>query len=152
MKKIGLLVVDLQKGFYPSQDLVDAIDIERQHHAVTIFTKFINPVDSVFRSHFKWHGFGVEDDATELVIDPGTSLIITKHGYGLTAEHIGMLKAFQCDGWEVAGVDSDSGVIACAFSIWDGGLPCVVRRDLCESSMDLHTEAMKIACRNFLPS
>lgn len=152
MKKIGLLVVDLQKGFYPSQELVDAIDLERQHHAVTIFTKFINSEESVFRKHLKWNGFGKGDDATDIILDTGNALILEKNGYGLTPEHIGMLKAFQCDGWEIAGVDSDSSVLACAFSVWDGGLACVVRRDLCESSMELHVEAMKVACRNFLPS
>lgn len=152
MKKVGLLIVDLQKGFYPSQDLIDAIDIERQHHAVTIFTKFVNLPDSVYRKHLRWHGFGVEDEAAALLLNPGSSIVLTKHGYGLTAEQVGVLKAFQCDGWEIAGVDSDSSVLACAFSIWDSGQPCVVRRDLCESSMDLHIEAMKISCRNFLPS
>ena len=152
MKKVGLLVVDLQKGFYPTQDLIDAIDLERQHHAVTVFTKFNNSPKSIFRTHLNWHGFSEEDDATTLVLDPESSIVITKYGYGLTSEHIGMLKAFQCDGWEIAGVDSDSSILACGFSLWDGGIPCVVRRDLCESSMDLHIEAMKISCRNFLPS
>ncbi len=152
MKKIGLLIVDLQKCFYPSQELIDVISLEQQHHAVTVFTKFTNPINSIYRAHLNWHGFTENDDSTTLMLDTGTSIVINKTSYGLTAEHIGMLKAFQCDGWEIAGVDADSNVLACAFSLWDGGIPCVVRRDLCESSMDLHLEAIKIACRNFLPS
>lgn len=150
--KVGLLIVDMQVGFYPSPELLDMIAIERQSHDSVVFTRFTNKEDSLFEHYLHIKNFYEGDAATSLLIAPGQDLVITRYGYGLNSEHIGMLKAKQMDAWEIAGVDSDSGVLACAFAMWDSGIACTIRSDLTESRAGLLEESLKIASRNFIPS
>lgn len=142
MAKKGLLIVDLQEGFAPSLILVDRIRKLSVHYPVIAMTRFANPVGSLFRSVIEWNGEG-----GALCLDLPGVITLEKTGYGLTAEHLEILKDFRCTEWHICGLETDACVLACAFSLWDAGLCPVVLLDHCQSP--LSDEAEKIIHRQF---
>lgn len=152
MSKFGLLIVDLQPAFFPPDELVDEIQIAMQSMDCVVFTKFVNLPNSLFRQYLNWHACTEDDIRTDIAMHTGEHLVLTKHGYGLTSEHVGMLKAQKMDAWYVAGVDTASSVLACAFSLWDHGVRCGIRSDLTYSSSGLLLPALQISSFNFAPN
>ncbi len=142
MSHAGLLVVDLQVGFCPSEDLVRRIGDVAGSYMHVVMTRFVNRPDSLYRSVLSWHG-----DGGALALQIPNAVILDKDGYGLTERHLKILKEMGCSEWHVCGLETDACVLACAFSLWDAGLRPVIKQDMCESP--LHAEGIAIARRQF---
>ncbi|ACK80478.1 isochorismatase family protein [Acidithiobacillus ferrooxidans] len=142
MAKKGLLIVDLQEGFAPSPLLVDRIRELSLNYPVIAMTRFSNQVGSLFRLVLGWNG-----DGGALCLDLPSATTLEKTGYGLTAEHLEILKDIGCTEWHICGLETDACVLACAFSLWDAGLCPVVLLDHCQSP--LSDEVGKIIHRQF---
>ncbi|MCK9187857.1 hypothetical protein [Acidithiobacillus sp.] len=121
----GLVVIDLQFGFSPDADLVEGIRDAARDYAVVVATRFCSLPDSLFRHRLEdGHDGGA-------VIDIGHSLIIDKPGYGLDQSAITALREFEVDEWGLVGSRTGACIIACAFSLWDAGIPFHVLHELC---------------------
>ena len=115
-----------------------------------IFTRFVNPRGSLFRTKLKRHSClpGTED--LELLIAPANGdIVFSKQGYGLSAAAIRRLKAMGIKRATVCGIDTDACVLGVMFSLFDAGIECRVKRDLCWSSSGLHREGMAIIEEQF---
>lgn len=141
MKKIGLLIVDAQVGFNPCQKLLDSIQNKAKNYSFVAMTRFFNAPESLYRTVLNWRGEG-----GELAISLPGAIILDKTGYGLTPQHIKILKA-HCNEWHVCGFETDACVLACSFSLWDSGLLPTILYDLCDSP--LQDEAIAIGRRQF---
>jgi hypothetical protein len=136
-----LLIVDLQKGFHPSEKLLERLEQEARRHSTIAMTLFINRPDSLYRTVLGWNG-----DGGELALQIPGSIIMQKSGYGLTEEQTMRLKAISSK-WHLCGLETDACVLACAFSLWDAGIQPVILYDLCESP--LHKDGVAVAQRQF---
>jgi len=141
-RKTGLLIVDLQIGFNPSDKIIERIQQAAESYEHVVMTRFFNKPNSLYRSVLGWHG-----DGGALAFRASHAVIVDKTGYGLTEQHLQMLNKTHCDEWHVCGLETDACVLACAFSLWDAGLRPVILPDLCESP--LHTHGLTIAQRQF---
>lgn len=138
----GLLVVDLQEGFYPPRYLVKRIQEAARIFDAVVQTRFKNGPSSLYRRALQWEG-----DGGALVKVVETPVVLDKAGYGLSSEHIDALKALGCDQWHLCGLETDACVLACAFSLWDAEIRPRIELDLCTSP--LHNEALPIIRRQF---
>jgi len=142
IKKVGLLIVDVQLGFSPSKELIDRIIKTAESYEHVAMTRFTNKNTSLYRKVLGWNG-----DGGSLVFNVQRAVILDKDGYGLTATHLNILKNMKCDEWHLCGLETNACVLACAFSLWDAGIHPIILPELCESP--LHVEGLKIAQRQF---
>lgn len=134
----GLLIVDLQYGFAPSPDLVERVRETAEEYAVVVATRFApNPNNPLMqRLNLPRH----EGDA---VIDVGHNLVIERPSYGLDTQALDALRAFsEVAEWGLIGGHTGVCLLACAFSLWDAGLPFHVIRPFCFSAPDTTCEAI----------
>ncbi len=142
MRNTGLLIVDVQVGFNPSEKLVLQIKQASERYGQVVMTRFTNQPNSLYRTVLGWHR-----DGGALALQVPHAVIFNKNGYGLTARHLQKLQEMQCAEWHVCGLETDACVLACAFSLWDAGLRPVIQFDMCESP--LHVQGMAVAQRQF---
>lgn len=147
-----LIIVDLQKAFPPPPQFVDRVRRYARRFPRRIFTRFVNPSGSPFRTALKQRCCGKGSDDLELLIPPEKGdLVISKRGYGLSPAAIKRIKALRVKRVTVCGIDTDACVLGVMFSLFDAGIECRVREDMCWSSAGLHREAMKIIEEQFPP-
>ncbi len=87
----------------------------------------------------------------ELLIPPRPGdLVLTKIAkYGLSMPQIRRLKERNISRVTVCGLDTDACVMAVMFSLFDAGIECHLKEDLCWSSSGLHDAAMSIIREQF---
>lgn len=90
-------------------------------------------------------------DTALLISASADDLVLTKQGYGLRPRDIARLRALRAREFVVCGIDTDACVLGVMFSLFDAGLKCRVKTDLCWSSTGLHREAVKIIEQQFHP-
>jgi nicotinamidase-related amidase len=78
-------------------------------------------------------------------------MVIRKAGYGLKARDLRRLKNAGVTRAIVCGVDTDACVLGVMFSLFDAGIVCHVKEDLCWSSTGLHEAGLKIIREQFPP-
>lgn len=146
----AIIIVDLQKAFPVPTDIVRRIEQRRNAFAFRIFTKFINPPDSIFRRRLDRRSCPPGAPETELLITPEPrDLVLDKASYGLGPDHIAALHGAGVQRALVCGVDTDACVLGVCFSLFDAGIECEVEPDLCWSSMGLHDVALKVIRAQF---
>jgi nicotinamidase-related amidase len=119
-----------------------------------VFTRFENAPGSLFRRELKQQCCAPGSEDTALLIAPEKrDVVITKRGYGLSPTAIRRLRALGVTRVTVCGIDTDACVLGVMFSLFDAGLKCQVKADLCWSSSGaaLHRAAMKIIETQFPP-
>ena len=90
--------------------------------------------------------------STDLLIEPEDGdIVLSKQGYGLSAAAIRRLKKMGVKRVTVCGIDTDACVLGVMFSLFDGGIECRVKPDLCWSSSGLHRQGMAIIEEQFPP-
>lgn len=147
-----LIIVDLQKAFEVPPKLVHGIERYARRFKKRVFTRFVNPPGSLFRTKLKQRSCAPGTEDLELLIPPGKAdLVLTKQGYGLTRAAIQRIRKLGATRAVVCGIDTDACVLGVMFSLFDSGLECCVKKDLCWSSSGLHREAMKIIKAQFPP-
>jgi nicotinamidase-related amidase len=114
----------------------------------------VNPPGSQFRRLLKQKSCAPGSLDTALLIEPAQGdVVITKHGYGLTARDIRRLKKLGVKRARVCGIDTDACVLGVMFSLFDAGIDCRAKPDLCWSSTSkqLHEAGVRIINKQFPP-
>lgn len=147
-----LIIVDLQQGFPPPPQFVARVRRYSRRFTRRIFTRFVNPAGSLFRTKLKRRSCGPGSEDLELLIQPEKGdIVLRKEGYGLSPSAIRRLRALRIKRVTVCGVDTDACVLGVMFSLFDAGIECRVRKDMCWSSTGLHRQAMRIIEEQFPP-
>lgn len=146
----ALIIVDLQKAFPPPRSFVERVRRYSRRFRRRIFTRFVNPEGSLFRTKLKQHSCAPGTSDLELLITPGKNdLVLSKPGYGLSLAAIRKIRATGVKRVTVCGVDTDACVLGVMFSLFDAGIECQVKKGLCWSSSGLQREAMAIIEEQF---
>jgi nicotinamidase-related amidase len=147
-----LIIVDLQRAFPPPAEFVERVRRYSRRFPRRIFTRFVNPAGSPFRTKLKQRCCSPGTPDTDLLIAPDKGdLVLSKQGYGLSAAAIRRLRRLRVKRVTVCGIDTDACVLGVMFSLFDAGIECRAKPDLCWSSSGLHREAMKIIKEQFPP-
>lgn len=147
-----LIIVDLQKAFPPPPKFVERVRRYSRRFKQRIFTRFVNPEGSLFRTKLKQSSCLPGSPDLDLLIQPDKNdIVLSKQGYGLSAAAIKRLRAMGVKRATVCGVDTDACVLGVMFSLFDAGIECRVKKGMCWSSSGLHREGMKIIEEQFPP-
>ena len=150
----AIIIVDLQRAFPMPPKQVARIERYSRRFRKRIFTRFENPAHSLFRTKLKQSCCAPGTQDTELWIAPGKGdLILTKRGYGLSPAAIRRIRKLGVTRLTVVGIDTDACVLGVMFSLFDAGLECRAKADLCWSSAGkrLHHAGMQIIRQQFPP-
>ena len=148
-----LIVVDLQRAFPPPTKFVERVRKYSRRFKRRIFTRFENPGGSLFRTRLNQRCCSPGTDDTELLIAPEKGdVVLAKKGYGLSPSAIRRIRRVAGKrAVTVCGIDTDACVLGVMFSLFDAGIECRVKPEMCWSSSGLHREAMKIIEEQFPP-
>ena len=145
-----LIIVDVQVAFSPPAQLVTKIDKFARGFDRRVFTRFINPPGSLFRTALKQTSCAPNTRDVALLVEPSRGdLVFDKTGYGLNVRQIAKLKALGAKRVTVCGLDTDACVLGVMFSLFDAGIECVAKRELCWSSTGLGREGTAIIEKQF---
>jgi nicotinamidase-related amidase len=148
----ALIVVDLQRAFPVPPKLVAAIRRYTARFSLRVFTRFENPAGSLFRRRLKMRDCSPGSPDTALLIAPEkTDIVLSKQGYGLSPRHIARLKRHGVERATVCGIDTDACVLGVMFSLFDAGIDCRAKPNLCWSSTGHHREGVTILRTQFPP-
>ena len=149
-----LIIVDLQCAFSVPPDFLERVKKYAARFPKRIFTRFENPEGSLFRKLLKQHSCAPGTSDTTLLIAPKKhDIVFTKRGYGLSENHIRKLRALRVKRATVCGIDTDACVLGVMFSLFDAGIECRVKPEMCwsTSGKTLHHAGMKIIEQQFPP-
>ena len=145
-----LIIVDLQKAFPPPAKFVERVRRYSRRFPRRIFTRFVNPKGSLFRTKLNQRSCLPGTADLDLLIPPENGdIVLSKQGYGLSAAAIRRLKKMGVKRATVCGIDTDACVLGVMFSLFDAGIECRVKTDLCWSSSGLHREGLAIIEEQF---
>lgn len=147
----ALLIVDVQQAFTPPFPFVLKIDRYARRFTCRIFTQFINPPESLFRRALKETSCAPGTADTALLLAPRKGdLIFRKEGcYGLRPRQVAAIRRRRINHIIVCGLDTDACVLGVMFSLFDAGIRCELKEDLCFSSSGLHKPALEIIRAQF---
>lgn len=144
------MIVDVQRAFEPPARFLEKLRRYTRRFPVRIFTRYVNPPGSLFRTKLKQKCCAPGTPDTELLIEPEKGdLVFSKSTYGLTAAHIRQLRRRGIRCVTVCGQDTDACVLGVMFSLFDAGIECHLKEDMCWSSAGLHRPAVRIAREQF---
>jgi nicotinamidase-related amidase len=147
----AVLIVDVQQAFDPPPRFLRKLGRYVNRFPCRIFTRFVNPPDSMFRKVLKQKCCAPGSADTDLLISPKPGdLIFDKVGhYGLSSRHIRRLKSRGIKQVTVCGLDTDACVLAVLFALFDSGIYCHLKENMCWSSSGLHDAALRIIRKQF---
>ena len=147
----ALFIVDVQRAFAPPARFVKKLERYAARFPCRIFTRYINPAGSAFRRLLKQTCCGPGTPDTELLLTPKPGdLVLDKVArYGLTPAQIRSLKRRRIRCVTVCGLDTDACVLGVMFSLFDSGIECHLKEDMCWSSSGLHRPAVQIIREQF---
>ncbi len=146
----ALIVVDVQQAFTIPSWIVKGIRRHGRNFERRVFTQFVNLPGSLFREKLDQHSCAPGSADLRLLIEPEPEdLVIRKAGYGLKGSDIRRLKAAGIRCVEVCGVDTDACVLGVMFTLFDAGIECHAKEDLCWSATGLHKAGLKIIREQF---
>lgn len=146
----AMMIIDVQAATPVPKPILDKIRARSAKFPLRIFTKFVNPPGSLFRRKMHRHSCAPDHPESRLLIEPQPpDIVLEKYGYGLSADHIRVLRSRDVKEVTVSGVDTDACVLAVMFSLWDNCIDCHIEPDLCWSSTGLHEKALEIAYEQF---
>lgn len=148
----ALLIVDVQHAFPIPTRLVEKIRDYSETFSRRVFTRFVNPKGSLFRTQLKMTCCPPGSAETELRLVPARDdLVLDKATYGLRPAQIEQLRQAGIRRLVLCGVETDACVLGIMFSLFDAGFAAEIRPDLCWSSTGLHRQALKIIATQFKP-
>ena len=146
----ALIIVDVQQAFPIPPKLVERIWRYSRRFQRRIFTQFVNPPGSLFREKLGQHSCAPGSDDLRLLVAPEPGdMIIRKSGYGLKPHDIRRLRSAGVKRVVVCGLDTDACVLGVMFSLFDAGIVCHAKEDLCWSSTGLQQAGLKIIRKQF---
>lgn len=151
-RKTTLVIVDVQQAFAIPPGIVEKIRRYARRFDRRVFTRFVNPPDSLFRKTLGQKCCAPGSADTRLLLEPGPGdIVIEKSGYGLKPADLSRLHSAGIKRVTVCGLDTDACVMGVMFSLFDAHIDCRVKEDLCWSSSGLHRPAMTIIANQFPP-
>ena len=147
----ALMIVDVQQAFAPPPAFLAKLEAYMRRFPCRVFTRFVNPAGSMFRRVLgqKCCRPGTADTFLMLPPRPG-DLVFDKTGrYGLSAQHLSRLHRRRIRKVTVCGLDTDACVLGVMFSLFDSGIECHLKEDMCWSSSGLHRPAVQISRAQF---
>lgn len=147
----ALLIVDVQRAFDPPAAFLRKLDRYARRFPCRIFTRYVNPKGSLFRKLLQQKCCLPGSPDTELLIAPEPrDLVFEKRArYGLSQGQLRRLKARRIRRITVCGLDTDACVLGVMFSLFDAGIECHLKEDMCWSSSGLHRPAVAIIREQF---
>jgi nicotinamidase-related amidase len=144
------MIVDVQQAFEPPPAFVEKLRRYSCHFPCRVFTRYINPRGSMFRRILKQKCCAPGSTDCELLItpDPG-DIIIDKTTYGLKRADLQRLHRRKIREITVCGLDTDACVLGVMFSLFDSGIICHLKENMCWSSSGLHRPAVAIIRAQF---
>src|SRR3954468_21308723 len=108
----ALMIVDVQAAFNPPPAFVEKLRRYAKRFPCRIFTRYVNPKGSLFRTALKQKCCAPGTPDTDLLLTPERSdLVINKAGYGLQPRDIAVLKRRRIKQVTVCGLDTDACVL-----------------------------------------
>jgi nicotinamidase-related amidase len=145
------MVVDVQRAFRPPPRFLRKLNRYVHHFPCRIFTRYLNPAGSMFRRQLKQKCCAPGSRDIELLLETRRGdLIFEKTTYGLSPRHIAQLRRRRITRVIVCGQDTDACVLGVMFSLFDAGIECHLKEEMCWSSSGLHRAALAIAREQFL--
>jgi nicotinamidase-related amidase len=146
----ALMIVDVQRAFDPPPQFIEKLRRYSRHFSCRIFTRYLNPSGSIFRRALKQKCCAPGTTESELFIMPGPGdIVINKSSYGLKPADIRRLRRRGIRRVTVCGLDTDACVLGVMFSLFDGGIECHLKEEMCWSSSGLHKPAVAIIREQF---
>jgi nicotinamidase-related amidase len=149
--KRAVMIVDVQRAFTPPPAFLRKLKRYIARFPCRIFTRYVNPRGSNFRRLMKQKCCGPGSADVELLLAPRPDdLVIDKVArYGLKTTQVRMLKRRGISCVTVCGLDTDACVLGVMFSLFDEGIECHLKEDMCWSSSGLHRPAVQIIREQF---
>lgn len=145
-----IIVVDVQAAFPIPPKVVADIEAYSKTFRRRIFTKFLNPPDSLFRTALHRDACAPGSPDLRLLIPPSADdWVFNKASYGLSPHHLRRIQKLRVKKADICGVDTDACVLGVMFSLFDAGILPKVRPNLCWSSQELDYEALRIMQTQF---
>lgn len=147
----ALVIVDVQRAFTPPRAFLTKLERYSRRFPCRIFTRYLNPAGSPFRRLLKQKCCAPASADVELLLSPQPDdLVFDKMArYGLTTAQIRRLKRRKISRVTVCGLDTDACVLAVMFSLFDEGIECHLKEEMCWSSSGLHRPAVRIIRAQF---
>jgi len=147
----AVMIVDVQKAFDPPPAFLKKVRRYVRRFPCRVFTRYINPHGSLFRRVLKQRSCAPGSPDTELLLEPEQDdLVFEKRGkYGLSTANIRQLKRRGIRRITVCGLDTDACVLGVMFSLFDNGIECHLKEEMCWSSSGLHRAAITIIREQF---
>ena len=146
----ALMIVDVQRAFAPPPAFLEKLRRYSRRFPCRVFTRYINPADSMFRKVLKQKCCAPGSPDTELLVQPQPGdIVIDKAGYGLQPADLQRLHRRRIREITVCGLDTDACVLGVMFSLFDAGIICHLKENMCWSSSGLHRPAVAIIREQF---
>jgi len=147
----ALVIVDVQRAFNPPSNFIRRLEKYSRRFSCCIYTRHINPAGSLFRRLLNVDCCAPGSKDTELLLQPRPDdLLFDKVAkYGLSSSQLRKLKQRQITRVQVCGLDTDACVLGVMFSLFDAGIECHLKENLCWSSSGLHEPAVTIIREQF---
>lgn len=148
-----LLVVDVQEGFINEATQHIPKDIEKHvnnfKYDLVIATRFINKMDSLHKSELNMKDMTMLSPHAKLVENIGklADIVIMKSTYtSLTVDVAKLLEKNQVKEVYLAGLNTETSIMATALELFDKGIKPKVLSQLCGSidGVMMHTAALQI--------
>lgn len=145
------MIVDVQRAFDPPPAFIQKLARYSRRFPCRIFTRYVNPPGSAFRRLLKQKCCAPDTEDVALLIppDPGDMVLDKVARYGLTRRQIAQLKRRRITRVTVCGLDTDACVLGVMFSLFDEGIECHLKEEMCWSSSGLHKPAVAIVRAQF---
>jgi len=146
----ALLIVDVQQAFAPPPAFVQRLARYARRFPCRILTRYLNPAGSMFRRKLGQKCCAPGSPDTRLLIEPAPGdLVINKSSYGLKPRDLRRIKRHGIRQITVCGLDTDACVLGVMFSLFDAGIECHLKEEMCWSSSGLHRPAVAIIRQQF---
>lgn len=147
----AVMIVDVQRAFEPPPAFVKKLERYIRRFPCRIFTRFINPPQSMFRRVLKQKSCAPGAEEANLLLAPREGdMVFDKIGrYGLSPAQVRLLRRRQVKKITVCGLDTDACVLGVMFSLFDNGIECHLKEPMCWSSSGLHKPALQIIRQQF---
>ena len=146
-----LVIVDLQRAFPVPPALLERLRRYAARFDCRVFTRFVNPPGSLFRTWLKQKCCAPGSPDTDLLIAPvaGDLVLDKTAAYGFSPAQVRELHRRGIKQVTVCGIDTDACVLGVMFSLFDAGIRCRAKPDYCWSSTGLHRPALMIIAAQF---
>jgi nicotinamidase-related amidase len=146
----ALMIVDVQQAFEPPPAFLKKLQRYSRRFPCRIFTRYVNPAGSMFRRLLGQKCCAPRSADTTLLIPPDpTDIVIDKTTYGLQPADLRRLHRRKIREITVCGLDTDACVLGVMFSLFDAGIVCHLKENMCWSSSGLHKPAVAIIRAQF---